>query len=74
MTEYAKGSKPCDLDAAKGGPTLGRVRDWQKSEKVGMAGPPNQQNYAKGGPETNDGDGDEPKRKGDSKSMPMPKG
>lgn len=59
-----------ELDAAKGGPTLERVRSFLKDEKVGELGPPNQQNYGKGGPESNDGDGDEPKRTGD-KSLPM---
>lgn len=67
MAEYAKGEKPRDLDAAKGGPTLERVRDWQKSAKVGSLGPPNEQDYAKKGK----GDGDE-KRQGDSKVRPLP--
>lgn len=57
MVDYAKGEKPRDLDAAKGGPTLGRVRDWQKSEKVGMLGPPNDQDYStKGSPAKREGD------------------
>lgn len=48
---FAKGEQPRDLDAAKGGPTLERVRDFQKSEKVGMLGPPNKQDYSsKGAP------------------------
>ncbi len=72
MTNYVKGEKPRDLEAACGGPTLERVRDFQKSPTVGMAGPPNTQNYAKGGPETNDGDGDEPKRTG-GKALSMSK-
>lgn len=57
MTDYVKGSAPKDLDAAKGGPTLERVRDFQKSEKVGMLGPPNDQDYAsKGSPAKRTGD------------------
>lgn len=62
---FIKGTGLKDLDAAKGGPTLERVRDWQKSEKVGMAGPPNEQDYQKPKSGT---DGDE-KRTGD-KSLP----
>lgn len=55
--QYAKGEKPRDLDAAKGGPTLERVRDFQKSEKVGMLGPPNDQDYSsKGSPAKRTGD------------------
>ena len=65
MADYIKGEKPRDLDAAKGGPTLERVRDFQKSQDVGMAGPPNKQAYGKSGGK---GDGDE-KRTGD-KSLP----
>ena len=64
MADYIKGEKPRDLDAAVGGPTLDRVRDFHKDQSV-MLGPKNTQNYAKGGPETNDNDGDEPKRTGD---------
>lgn len=45
---YAKGSKPQDLEAACGGPTLERVRGFLKDEDCGMLGPPNEQNYAKG--------------------------
>ena len=66
MSDYIKGEKPRDLDAAKGGPTLERVRDFQKSQSVGMAGPPNDQDYEKPASGT---EGDE-KRKGD-KSLPM---
>lgn len=55
--DYAKGEKPRDLDGACGGPTLLRVRDWQKSESVGMAGPPNKQDYSsKGAPAKRTGD------------------
>lgn len=77
MADYVKGEKPRDLDAAKGGVVLDRVRSFIKDpdmfhpDGVGMNGRDNTQTYAKGGPETNDGDGDEPKRKGDSKSMSM---
>lgn len=54
---FIKGTGLKDLDAAKGGPTLERVRDWQKSEKVGMAGPPNPQDYSsKGAPAKRTGD------------------
>lgn len=57
MTTYAKGEKPRDLDAAEGGPTLGRVRDFQKSQEVGMLGPPNPQDYSsKGSPAKRTGD------------------
>lgn len=30
MSEYAKGERPRDMDAAKGGAVLGRVRDFLK--------------------------------------------
>lgn len=54
---YAKGEAPRNLEAACGGPTLGRVRDFQKSQEVGMAGPPNKQEYAaKGSPAKRTGD------------------
>lgn len=54
---FIKGTGLKDLDAAKGGPTLERVRDWQKSETVGMAGPPNKQDYSsKGSPAKREGD------------------
>lgn len=67
MSDFVKGEKPRDLDAAQGGPTLGRVRDFTKDQSV-MLGPKNPQDYAKKG----SGDGDE-KRTGD-KSLSMPKG
>ena len=76
MSAYAKGEKPRDLEAACGGEVLGRIKSFMKEPDqfhpggAGMLGPENTQNYAKGGPETNDGDGDEPKRKGD-KSLSM---
>lgn len=58
MADYVKGEKPRDLDAAKGGPTLERVRDWQKSQDVGMLGPPNKQDYStKGAPAKRTGGG-----------------
>jgi hypothetical protein len=57
MSAYAKGEAPRNLEAACGGPTLGRVRDFQKSQTVGMAGPPNAQDYAsKGKPAKRTGD------------------
>jgi hypothetical protein len=57
MTAYAKGEAPRNLDAACGGPTLTRVRDFQKSQDVGMNGPPNKQDYsAKGSPAKRTGD------------------
>ncbi len=57
MTTYAKGHGHKHLDGAVGGPTLTRVRDWQKSETVGMNGPPNKQDYsAKGSPAKRTGD------------------
>jgi hypothetical protein len=62
MSDYVKGEKPRDLDAAKGGPTLERVRSFQKSQDVGMLGPPNEQDY--------DDKGSPAKRMGD-KSLPM---
>ena len=55
MSDYVKGSAPQNLDAAKGGPTLERVRSFLKSEDVGMAGPPNKQDYSdKSGPKAKD--------------------
>lgn len=53
---YAKGEAPRNLEAACGGPTLGRVRDFHKSEKV-MLGPENPQDYSsKGAPNKRTGD------------------
>lgn len=56
MSEYAKGHKPRDLDAAKGGVVLERTQNWQKNPDpdfhplgTGMLGPFNTQNYAKNG-------------------------
>lgn len=59
---YAKGEKPRDLDAAKGGPTLTRVRSFVKDQSE-MLGPENKQDYGKKG----SGDGDE-RRQGDTKT------
>jgi hypothetical protein len=57
MSEYAKGEKPRNLDAACGGPTLERVRSFLKDEKCGMLGPPNDQDYSsKGSPAKRTGD------------------
>ena len=77
MADFIKGEKPRDLDAAKGGLVLDRIRSFAKDPDEyhplgsGLSGPENCQSYAKGGPNTHDGDGDEPKRKGDSKSLSM---
>ncbi len=49
MSDYVKGETPRNLDAACGGRTLTRVRDFQKSQDVGMLGPPNKQDYDKPG-------------------------
>lgn len=47
MDKLVKGETPKDLDAAKGGPTLSRVRDFTKDQSV-MLGPENKQDYGKG--------------------------
>lgn len=69
--KYAKGEKPRDLDAAKGGLVLERTKDWQKDPDpnfhpigTGMNGPFNTQSYAKKGKE-------DPRAicEGDTKSM-----
>lgn len=71
MSDYIKGEKPRDLDAAKGGLVLERTRSFAKDPDdyhpmgSGLSGPENAQNYAKKGK----GDGDE-KRTGD-KCLPM---
>ena len=56
MSEYAKGSKPRDLDAAKGGLVLERTQNWQKDPDpdfhplgTGMNGPFTTQSYSKKG-------------------------
>lgn len=62
MADYVKGEKPRDLDAAKGGVALGRVKSFIKDADSGQLGPENEQDYAsKGSPA---------KRTGD-KSLPM---
>lgn len=48
MSDYAKGEKPRNLDAACGGPTLGRVRDFVKTQAQ-MLGPENPQDYSSKG-------------------------
>lgn len=48
MSDFVKGEKPRDLDAAKGGPTLERVRDFTKDQSV-MLGKENPQDYTKDG-------------------------
>jgi hypothetical protein len=54
--KYAKGSKPQDLDAAKGGLVLERNKNFTKDEDddmhplgTGLLGPENTQSYAKKG-------------------------
>ena len=70
MTDYVKGSKPRDLDAACGGLVLDRLRSFAKDPDdyhpmgSGLAGPENVQAYSKSD------DGDEV-RKGDTKSRSM---
>jgi hypothetical protein len=68
-----------EMDAAKGGLVLKRLQSWAKDDPdkdgrtpmgTGQMGPQDNQDYSKGGPESNDDDGDEPKRTGD-KSLPM---
>lgn len=58
MGDFVKGEKPRDLDAAKGGGVLGRVRDFIKDHPdVGLLGPKNDQDYsAKGKPAKRTGD------------------
>lgn len=55
---FVKGEKPRDLDAAKGGGTLGRVRSFIKDNpEVGQLGPKNDQDYSsKGAPSKRTGD------------------
>lgn len=54
--QYAKGEKPRDLDAAKGGPTLLRTRSFLKDESNSL-GPENPQDYtSKGSPAKRTGD------------------
>ena len=78
MSDYIKGEKPRELDAAKGGIVLKRQQNWAKEQGnshddemtpmgTGQMGPQDEQNYAKKGSK---GDGDEV-RKGDTKSKPM---
>lgn len=71
VAPYAKGEKPRDLEAAKGGLVLDRVRSFVKDPDpdyhpmgTGLLGPFNAQSYAKPSSGT---DGDE-RRKGDTKS------
>ncbi len=68
MTVYAKGEKPRDLDAAKGGLVLERHRNFVKEENddmhplgTGLLGPENTQSYSKKGTQSL------AKRQGDSK-------
>lgn len=58
MSDYVKGEKPRDLDAACGGGVLGRVRSFIKDNpEVGQLGPENKQDYAsKGSPAKRTGD------------------
>jgi len=71
MADYIKGEKPKDLDAAKGGLVLERLRSFAKDPDeyhpmgTGLSGPENAQEYDKGGKKG--------KREGDTKSLPMSK-
>ena len=63
MGDYVKGSKPQDLDAAKGGLVLERLRSFAKDPDdyhpmgSGLSGPENEQSYAsKGVPAKRTGD------------------
>lgn len=58
MSEYAKGEKPRDLDAAVGGLVLKRTQNWQKDPEpdfhplgTGLNGPFSTQSYSKKGAE-----------------------
>lgn len=61
---YAKGSKPQEMDAAKGGVVLERTQNWQKDPDpdfhplgTGMLGPFNTKDYSsKGKPAIRQGD------------------
>jgi len=70
MSNFVKGEKPRDLDAAKGGLVLERTRNWQKDPDefhpmgTGLNGPENTQAYDKKGSPA--------KRTGD-KSLPVVK-
>lgn len=74
MSNFVKGEKPRDLDAAKGGLVLDRVRSFIKDPDdfhplgTGMNGPENAQPYDKAGPSK--GGKDVSKRTGD-KCIPM---
>ena len=69
---YAKGQKPRDLDAAKGGLVLERTRNWQKDPDEfhpmgsGLSGPENEQSYMKG-----EGSKTVSKRTGDKSETPI---
>lgn len=53
---HVKGETPRNLDAACGGPTLGRVRSFHKTEEQ-ILGPLNKQDYSsKGSPAKRTGD------------------
>lgn len=71
MSDYAKGEKPRDMDAAKGGLVLDRLRSFAKDPDdyhplgTGLNGPENEQSYTKGGGAKNVS-----KREG-NKSLPM---
>lgn len=57
---YSKGEAPRNLEAACGGPTLTRVRDFHKSQDV-MLGKENKQDYgSKGAPSKRTGDKSKP--------------
>lgn len=74
MADYVKGEKPRELDAAKGGLVLDRMRSFIKNPDpdmhplgTGLNGPENTQSYLKS---SSGSDGDEA-RKGDTKSRSM---
>ncbi len=54
MADYIKGEKPRELDAAKGGLVLARIRSFAKDPDdyhplgTGLSGPENAQSYTKG--------------------------
>jgi hypothetical protein len=63
MADYVKGEKPRDLDAAKGGLVLDRLRSFAKDPDeyhpmgAGLSGPENTQEYdKKGSPAKRTGD------------------
>lgn len=69
--KYSKGTKPQDMDAAKGGLVLERHKNFVKEENddmhplgTGLLGPENTQSYAKGSGKN------QSVREGDNKCLP----